>query len=138
MSQPQLSSNNTSHPIQHQAVVWYDGGCPLCQREIRYYQRLVPRVTIDWRDLSSDQPLVLPNGVSRCDALARFHMQDSQGRIHHGARGFIALWQLLPTWRFLGYVAAIPPLPRVLEFGYGVALKIRPRLATWLRRRLKG
>lgn len=135
MKQSQHSSNQASNPMRGQAVVWYDGGCPLCQREISYYQGLAPRVAIDWRDLTAEQTFALPDGVSRCDALARFHMQDSQGRIHHGARGFIALWKLLPKWRFLGYVAAIPPLPWVLELGYGVALKIRPRVGNWLHRR---
>ncbi len=32
--------------------VFYDGGCPLCRREINYFRALKSRVPIIWLDLT--------------------------------------------------------------------------------------
>ena len=87
-------------------TVLYDGGCPLCRREIAYYRRLTALEPIRWLDLTIEQPL--PAQLNRCDALRRFHLVDEQQQIWHGARAFIRLWQALPGWRWLASLGRIP------------------------------
>jgi predicted DCC family thiol-disulfide oxidoreductase YuxK len=111
-------------------TVLYDGGCPLCRLEIAYYRQLKALEPIVWFDLSSEQPL--PVAISRCEALRRFHLVDDQQQTWHGARAFIRLWQALPGWRWLASGRHIPGFATVLEWGYLLALKIRPKLAALL------
>jgi predicted DCC family thiol-disulfide oxidoreductase YuxK len=114
-------------------TVFFDGSCPLCQREIALYQRARGSEAINWHDLAKTQDRELPDGLSLDAALARFHVQDSNGALASGARGFIALWLALPGWRWLGKVASIPPIPWLAERMYLFFLRFRPRLQGWMR-----
>jgi predicted DCC family thiol-disulfide oxidoreductase YuxK len=107
------------------ATVYFDGGCPLCSREIAFYQRQSGAGSIAWIDLTTCEDAALPNGISRQQALARFHVQTVDG-ISHGAAGFLALWRALPRFRLIGRLLSIPPMPWVLERGYRIFLRIRP------------
>lgn len=108
-------------------AVYYDGACPVCSREIALYQRL--------SDGAPDRPAfenimaegaALPDGVSRDEALARFHVRLGSGAVVSGAPAFIALWRATPRFRLLGRIASVPPLPFLLEIAYGGFLKLRP------------
>ncbi|MGL4241657.1 MAG: thiol-disulfide oxidoreductase DCC family protein [Beijerinckiaceae bacterium] len=107
-----------------QITVYYDGACPLCRREIGLYQRSAGGDRVGWCDVSGSADL--PKGLTREQALARFHVTDADGKLVVGARAFIALWLSLPRWRWAGRIASVPPLPHVLEFAYRGFLKIRP------------
>lgn len=108
--------------------VLYDGSCPLCSREIAYYQKLQPRENLLFIDVS-DTVQPLPEGINRCDALKRFHLVSQNGQVWQGASAFLRLWRALPGWRFLGYLGAIPPLPWLFEGAYRLILPLRPKLA---------
>lgn len=108
-------------------AVFYDGGCPICSREIALYQRL--------SDGAPDRPAfeniaaestTLPDGVSREEALARLHVRLASGEVVSGAPAFIALWRATPRFRLLGKIASVPPLPWLLERAYLGFLKVRP------------
>ena len=129
--QQALFMHNTVRSEQPRAIqVLYDGSCPLCRREISYYQQLTPREPIIWLNVA-DQLQQLPQQVDRCDAMRRFHLVGAQQQVWQGARAFIRLWQALPGWRWLGYCCAVPPIPTLLELGYRLTLKLRPRLQQW-------
>ena len=108
-------------------AVYYDGGCPVCSREIALYQRLSDGAADRpaFENISADDT-VLPDGVSRQEALARFHVRLGSGEIVSGAAAFIALWRATPRFRLLGRMASIPPLPWLLEKAYLGFLKVRP------------
>lgn len=109
-------------------TVFFDGGCPLCRREIGFYRARRGADRIAWVDIdASDEEEVAP-GLSRCDAMARFHVQDADGRFISGARAFIALWRTLPAFRPLGLILSVPPLPWISERAYRRFLWLRPRL----------
>jgi len=104
--------------------VYYDGACPICTREIGFYQRQDGAGDINWVDVSRCDDATLPSGVTRDAALARFHVVNANG-ITDGAPAFIALWLALPRFRFIGRVLSIPPLPTLLNVAYAVFLKVR-------------
>ncbi len=108
-------------------TVLYDGGCPVCSREIAVYQHLSAQASDAPRfvDVTRAAPDAIA-GLTREEALARFHVITGDGKLVSGAAAFIALWQATPRFKLLGRIAAIPPLPWLLEGAYRGFLKVRP------------
>ncbi len=105
-------------------IVWYDGGCPLCIREIAVMRRLDQRRAIDFVDVAPADS-VCP--LDRQLMLARFHASED-GVILSGAAAFAAMWRAIPLLKLLGYAARNPAILRLLERLYTQFLKFRPRL----------
>lgn len=117
-------------------TVYYDGGCPLCLREIAFYQGLRGAAALAWHDISAGAPT---GPDLSCDAaMRRFHVRDVQGRLYSGAAGFARLWRGLGGgWRVLGWLAGTPPVVWLLELAYRAFLPLRPHLQRWALARAK-
>ena len=108
-------------------TVYFDGSCPICSREIAYYQGQEATVPITWVDASATSA-ELPQGLLRDDALKRFHIRLPDQTLVSGAHAFACLWRTLPRFRILGSVAQLPGIRTILEWGYSFFLILRPRL----------
>ncbi len=91
------------------------------------YRGLTPSQPLQWLDVSQPQA-ALPAGGDRNSYLARFHVQRSDGQLLSGAQAFVALWLVLPGWRWLGRLGALPGVTAVLEQAYRGFLHLRPGL----------
>lgn len=109
-------------------TVYYDGGCPVCAREIAVYRRQRGAHAVHWVDASSCDADALGPDLERAGALARLHARRPDGTLVDGAGAFAALWQALPAWSVLGRVAGWPPVRRLLDAGYDGFLRVR---RTW-------
>ena len=105
-------------------IVWYDGACPLCIREIALMRRLDARHAIDFRDIAPANA-VCP--LDRQLMLARVHASED-GVILSGAAAFAAMWRAIPLLKPLGFIARNRLVLRLLERLYNRFLIIRPRL----------
>lgn len=105
-------------------VVFFDGACPLCQREIAMMRRLDQPQAICFIDVA-DPSTTCP--VDRAELLARFHAVEN-GKLLSGARAFAAMWRAIPILRPLGIVADLPWARPLFESAYRGFLRIRPRL----------
>lgn len=111
------------------AIVFYDGGCPLCRREIAHYRRRRGADRLMWIDITRDAATLAANGLREEDAMARFHVRDATGAWHTGAHGFVELWSHLPAYSWLARLLRSLRLTPVLDAAYD-------RFARWrLRRR---
>lgn len=108
-------------------LVWYDGDCPLCRREIALYRRLDRGRRIEFVDLASDDAAC---PIDRAELLARFHAME-KGRLLSGAAAFAAMWRAIPILLPFGMIAQLPVVERLLEWGYRRFLRVRPRLQRW-------
>ena len=115
-------------PSSPDLTVFYDGSCPLCSREIAVYSRRDTAGRIHWADVSSCFPQALPEGLTRQDALARFHVQRADGALISGAGAFAELWMRTPGFRWFGRIARLPVIHGVLDRTYGIFLDWRPVL----------
>ena len=109
-------------------TVYYDGAYPLCRAEIGHYRAQEGAGAICFLDAST-QTSDLPIGLTREQALARFHVRLSDGRIASGAQGFVEIWKTLPRWHWAARLAGLPGVPPLLEVVYRLFLPIRPYLS---------
>ena len=113
-------------------VVWFDGSCPLCRREIALMRRLDRRGAIDFVEVGEEGAANCP--VDRAELLARFHAREN-GQLLSGAAAFAAMWRAIPLLRPLGLLARNRVVLGMLERGYKVFLRVRPRLQRLARSR---
>ncbi len=98
--------------------MFYDGGCPLCRREVAHYRRLDRAGRVDWVDISRDPETLATLGVTLEQAMARLHVQDRQGRLLTGVPAFAAVWDALPGYRHLARLVRALGLVPALDWGY--------------------
>jgi predicted DCC family thiol-disulfide oxidoreductase YuxK len=123
MNEPSTTSETTSPAL----TVLYDGACPLCRREIALYRGTCGDVPLRFADVSNEA-VVLPPSLTRDTALARFHVQRADGQIVSGAQAFLALWSVLPRWRWLARIGRVPGVAPLLEHMYRGFLVFRPAM----------
>lgn len=109
-------------------TVYYDGACPLCRREISFYRRRTGAGSLRWIDVSRSGAGDPAPDLTRDQALARFHVRDTSGELTSGGAAFSQLWSALPGFRTLGRLFRLPPLAWLLDRGYDLFLRLRPRL----------
>ena len=105
--------------------IWFDGACPLCQREIAFMKRLDKAGRINFVDVSGDADPACP--IDQAQLLARFLGQEN-GQIVSGAAAFAAMWRAIPLLRPLGIMARNRWVLAGLERAYVIFLKVRPQL----------
>lgn len=108
-------------------TVFYDGGCPICRREIDHYRKLDTHHKVNWRDIHDDPTAVEGSGVSHEVAMARLHVLDRNGRLRSGADAFTVIWEELPGWRHLAKALRSLHLITPLEWLYRLWLRRRTR-----------
>ena len=105
-------------------IIWYDGACPLCIREIALMRRLDRRGAIDFLDIAPTDAIC---PLDRQFMLARFHASED-GIMLTGAAAFAAMWRAIPLLKPLGIIARNSVVLGLLERLYNRFLVIRPRL----------
>jgi predicted DCC family thiol-disulfide oxidoreductase YuxK len=110
-------------------VVLYDGGCPLCRKEIAHYMRIDSAERICWQDIHADRDIPARHGLAWEDTMMRLHVLETGGGIRTGAYAFAAIWDRLPGYRWLSRVLrAVPGMLGLVDAAY-------MRFARWRWRR---
>jgi predicted DCC family thiol-disulfide oxidoreductase YuxK len=91
-----------------QPIVFYDGGCPLCRREIGHYLRIDNDQRINWVDVNDAAGLLDKYDLTYEQAMRRMHVVDSDGSIVSGVDAFAVLWRHLPRYRWLSIIVSMP------------------------------
>ncbi len=118
------------------STVYFDGSCPLCRAEIGYYRGKDPSGALCFVDVSA-AGAVTPPGVTRQQAMDRFHVRAADGRVLSGAAAFVEVWTRLPRWRWAARAASLPGASAALELGYRMFLPIRPFISGLFKRFLR-
>ena len=111
--------------------VFYDGACPLCEREISFYRNRSGAEQVDWVDVSSCSEEYVHPGLSRAEAMSRFHVVTKEGEILSGGSAFAGLWRSISVFKPFGWIFRIKPLAWLLDRLYDYFLQHRPRLQRW-------
>jgi predicted DCC family thiol-disulfide oxidoreductase YuxK len=112
-------------------TAYFDGGCPLCSKEIAHYRRIDTTEMIHWVDITDDGGALDEAGIDPTDAMRRIHVKEADGRILIGVPAFVAIWRRLPGYRRLAALVQRLRLVGPLDWVYA-------HFADWrLRRRCK-
>ncbi|WP_234731583.1 thiol-disulfide oxidoreductase DCC family protein [Acidocella facilis] len=105
-------------------VVYYDGGCPVCRREIGFYQTCPGAERIAWQDISRAPELVAAD-LTRGQALARLHARRGDGTLVNGAAAFALIWEQLPAFKPAAWLLRRAPILALAEWLYNGFLRLR-------------
>ena len=117
----------TDKTAMSRPIVFYDGGCPLCRREIAHYQRIDRERRIQWTDIQQQPDTLQAHGLSWQQAMQRMHVRDSDGQMVSGAAAFAALWSHIPRYHLLAVFVSLPGIHWLAEQVYSVFARRRYR-----------
>jgi predicted DCC family thiol-disulfide oxidoreductase YuxK len=103
---------------EQRPVVFYDGACPLCSREIAHYRRVDTAARLHWVDAATESQTLAEHGLDLERAMAELHVLDSNGRWQRGVDAFLVIWSHLPPYRWLPRLISILRLRTPLGFVY--------------------
>jgi predicted DCC family thiol-disulfide oxidoreductase YuxK len=118
-------SRHTPHPFDIE--VFYDGGCPLCLREITWLRRLDRNHRIAFVDI--DSPEFDPSGLGKTydELMARMHGRLPDGTWLEGVEVFRRLYHAV-GFRRLTALSRLPLIAQLLNLGYDLFARNRLRL----------
>ena len=114
-------------------AVYYDHSCPLCRKEIAFYQARAGEDEIEWVDVSRFENT--PTGLTCQQAMSRFHVRTSEGELVDGGAAFAELWKQLPDLRWAGLIFSRAPGRWLANIAYDTLLPIRPFVQRLFRER---
>jgi predicted DCC family thiol-disulfide oxidoreductase YuxK len=107
--------------------VFFDGGCPLCRREINLLRRWDRRLRIRFTDIDNPAFRAADVGKTHDELMSRMHGRLPDGTWIEGVEVFRRLYAAIG----LGPLVALSRLPvfsQFLDFGYAVFARNRLRL----------
>ena len=115
---------NMNEQVASGVVVYFDGSCPLCSREIKHYASCRGGDTIKFVDASVAGADLGPD-LQADVAMSRFHVRRQDGTLASGATAFAVIWNTLPGWRWVARIARFKPAGILLEAAYRSFLPAR-------------
>lgn len=119
-------TDRTPPDTRSAATVFYDGGCPVCRREISWYQARPGGEALDWLDVTDDTNADhFPPDRTREDLLSRFTVRRQDGTVVTGAAAFVAIWRAVPGLARIGRLLDTRPTVWAGECLYRAFLTLR-------------
>ena len=103
--------------------VWMDGACPICRRSQRWCEDRDPNRNIRFIDFRSSANRDLP--VQRDQHETSMWAQDENGTLFEGFAAWRRILAEIPRWRWLAFLATIPPASWVGPSLYRLVAKLR-------------
>ena len=109
-------------------TIFFDGGCPLCKREVDFLQSRNQKGYLSFIDINtSDFYLDLKYGITYKQAMERIHALKSDGSVIKDIKVFQEAYTLIG----LGWIytpTKFPIFDKFIEFIYGIWAKYRLKL----------
>ena len=98
--------------------LFYDGGCPLCRKEINHYIKIDRKQRVEWIDITREQALLDAQGLSFSETMRLIHAVDANGEQQIGVPAFLVIWDQLPGYRWLARLVRATRTTRALNWLY--------------------
>lgn len=112
--------------VSYPMIVFYDGACGVCSKEMRYYRKVADRrvrfVDIAAADFDAGQ-----YGRTSGDFQRELHVCDANGNFFTGVEAFRRLWEALPSpfYPLLSDVVGLPGINLAARTSYAVFARYR-------------
>lgn len=108
-------------------IVYYDGLCPICRREMMILKKKARDHSVGFCDFTDRE--FDPQSIGRTEAelAAQLHVYD-RGRWIVGMDALRALYNQVGLGKWINWTA-LPGIRIVCDWGYGVFARFRPRLS---------
>lgn len=114
-------------------TVYFDGLCRLCSREIEHYRKQPGADRLRFVDITRPEFDAAQEGVDPHQVHRVMHVRRPDGTLALGVDAFIAIWAVLPRYRWAGKLANRAGVRAGLDVGYWAFAKVRP----WLPRKTR-
>ena len=117
--------------------LYYNSACPVCRSGIEQQRAKMDENlpggsdTIGWCDIAQTPELAREIGRSVDQIRHSLHMVGEQGRLLVGADVAIAIWNMTPGRRWLGWLVGLPGIRQLARWGYD---RFADRLCAWNKR----
>ena len=109
-------------------IVYFDGLCRLCSREIEHYRRCAGSDQLLFVDICAPGFRPGDHGLDPHEVHKNMHVRRVDGTMAVGVDAFIAIWSALPRYRMLPKFANAFGIRSVLNIGYRIFASVRPFL----------
>ena len=98
--------------------VFYDGKCPLCNKEIMHYQKLDNDGIFDWVDINENKDVLESYNLDYIETQKIFHVIDKEGNFQRGVDGFMVIWRETKYWKILYFIIKLPLIKALADIAY--------------------
>ncbi len=111
----------------HQLEVFYDGDCPLCNREITQLRRWDKQDRILFTNIAASDFEPSPLGKTYDELMAKMHVRLADGAWVVGVEAFRRLYEAV-GFKWLTTMSRLPLVSQALNLGYSLFARNRLRL----------
>lgn len=104
--------------------LYYNSACPVCREGIERQRATMDAslpdgsATIQWCDIAETPEAAREIGRSVDQVRHSLHMVDEDGKLLVGADVAIAVWEITPGRRWLGWLIGLPGIRQIARWGY--------------------
>lgn len=101
-------------------TVFYDGACPVCVRDRRWYEKLEGKTqdSVEWLDITERDEELWQQGIDPAKALRELHVKDADGQVHREMDAYILLMSRVTLLKPLAWLIALPIIRPSLAWLY--------------------
>ena len=119
--------------LAEKITVFYDGACPVCVRDRRWYEKLEGQSedSVEWLDITGRDEQLREQGIDPNQALRELHVKDSRGQVHREMAAYILLMARVPLLKPIAWLIGLPVIRPTLAWLYHrwVARRLGSRIA---------
>ena len=106
--------------LAEKITVFYDGACPVCVRDRRWYEKLEGQTeaSVEWLDITGRDEQLREQGIDPNQALRELHVKDSQGQVHREMAAYILLMARVPLLKPIAWLIGLPVIRPTLAWFY--------------------
>ena len=106
--------------LAEKITVFYDGACPVCVRDQRWYEKLEGQTeaSVEWLDITGRDEQLREQGIDPNQALRELHVKDSQGQVHREMAAYILLMARVPLLKPIAWLIGLPVIRPTLAWFY--------------------
>ncbi len=117
-----------TEPTPARRTVYFDGRCQLCSREIELFRRLVPDGSLATVDIADPAFDAVAHGLDPVAVHKTMHVRNDRGDTLTGVDALVAMWEVVPHFRWLARFTRLPGVRQAAEPAYRLFAWVRPQL----------